>query len=170
MGIDEDVKIAEAALYASDRPLTPQEIGKMIKSSSETYINEVINIIKQRFSERDGAFELVESPGGALAVKIREDVMNRLGRLIRKERISRGTMKTLALIAYRQGITLSRLAELRGSRAYEQVKKLMDLGFVVSKPHGKTRVLTTSQKFASFLGIEDDMDKIREWFESNLRK
>ncbi|MEM2192809.1 MAG: SMC-Scp complex subunit ScpB [Candidatus Hadarchaeales archaeon] len=170
MGIEEDVKIVEAALYAADHPLTPKEIGKIIGSSSETYVNEVIGILRQKFSERGGAFVLVESPGEALTVKMRDDIANRLGGLIKKERISRGVMKTLAIIAYRPGITLSKLAELRGSRAYEQVKKLIDVGFVESRPHGKTRILTTSQKFASFLGIKDDMDKIREWFESNLQR
>lgn len=170
MGIEEDVKVVEAALYATNRPLTIKEIGKIIKSSSETYAREVVSLVKQRLCERDGPFMLVESPGGAFAIKLSEDVMKTLGPLIKKERISRGVMKTLALIAYRQGITLSKLAMVRGSRTYEQVKKLMDIGFVESRPHGKTKVLTTTTKFAAFLGIEDDMDKMREWFESNLQR
>jgi segregation and condensation protein B len=73
------------------------------------------------------------------------------------------------LVAYKQPIYQSKLAELRGGRVYEHVRQLLALGFIESRPFGRTRVLRTSRRFAGYFGFEDDMDKIRERLEELAR-
>ena len=167
MGIKEDLMVLEGALYASDHPLTMAEIKSLLKTDSETYLNQLLEMIRRKHQEEGSPFEL-QQVGNAYSIKLRKEVKEKVGPLMPKMKISAGALRTLALIAYRQNITLSKLAEMRGNRVYEHVRHLIAAGFVESKPLGRTRVLRTTKKFASYFGLEDDIDVIREKLEEML--
>lgn len=161
MGISEDVSTIEAALYASDRPLSLKELKKTVDTSSETYVRKLLDKLGQRYDE-DGSLELKETTEDMFTVQLRDEFMPRVEGVVPKTKLSKGELKTLAVIAYKQPIKQSELAEIRGGRVYKYVKRLLELDFIESKPHGRTKVLRTSKKFAGYFGLEDQMDKIRE--------
>jgi len=165
MGVEDDRRVLEGALYAADHPLVMEEVKKVVGTSSETYVRKLIDELKSEHGGRGGAFRLVEGEKGTFSLKLAEELLERLDDIIPKMRISRGALKTLAMVAYRQPVTQAKLAELRGSRTYDHIRQLLAVGFVESKPFGKTRTLRVSKKFASHLGFEDDMDKMREKLE-----
>ena len=167
LGVKEDRSVIEAALYASDRPLSLKEIMGLLGTSSETYTRKLLEAIKADYQKRGGPLTL-QAEKGVYSIRLKEELLPKLERVIPKTKLSRGALKTLALIAYKQPIHQSSLAKLRGGRVYEQVKELIALGFVESKPFGRTRMLRTSKKFARYFGFEDDMDKIRERIEELL--
>ena len=169
MGVKEDKKLIEAALYAAEHPLSVEEIKNSLGFKSETYVRRLLGEIKESLQRKEGPFELLETGGEAYSIRLRRDVSEKLGRLVPKLKISRGALKTLALIAYKQNITLAKLAEIRGSRTYEHVRQLIAAGFVEAKRFGKTRALRTSPKFASYFGFEDDLDQISERLEELLK-
>ena len=165
MGIEEDLSIIDAALYASDRPLTLVELGRLLNTSSETYVSKIIEDIKQRLDRRGSPLVLVQTAKDAYMLRLREEFIPRLGGLIQKVKPSRGELKTLALIAYEQPVYQAKVAKMRGGHAYEQIKRLVSMGFVESRPAGRTRILRTSKKFASYFGFEDDVEMIRQRLE-----
>jgi segregation and condensation protein B len=169
MGIQEDKRVLEAALYATDRPLGFQEIKRLLGTSSDTYVQKLIEELKGSYRRRDGPFSLEERGQGAFNIYLKEDIEEKLGGIVPKLKLSKGALKTLALIAYKQNLTLAKLAELRGSRTYEYVRQLVALKFVASRPFGRTRQLRTTEKFASYFGLPDDMDLIREWIELRMQ-
>ncbi|MEW6593151.1 MAG: SMC-Scp complex subunit ScpB [Candidatus Hadarchaeota archaeon] len=169
MGTDDDRKVLEGALYAADHPLNIEELKKILGTSSETYTRKLIEELKSEHGGGSGAFRIVEGDRGTFALKLSEDLFERLDEIIPKMRISRGALKTLAMVAYKQPITQARLAELRGSRTYDHVRQLSDAGFVEWKRYERTRVLRVSKKFASHLGFDSDMDKMRERLEELVR-
>lgn len=169
MGIKQDRAIIEAALYAADHPLSLGEIKEILKTSSETYVQKVVDEVKFEYSKRGGPFSLTEIGKGTFTLRLNDEFMTRLNEIIPKTRVSRGALKTLAMIAYKQNLSQAKLAELRGNRVYEHVRQLLALGFIESKPFGRTRMLRTSRRFASYFGFEDDMDKIRERIEELAR-
>jgi len=144
------------------------EIKKILGTDSETYIAKLLEQLKRKHEGSSSPFEL-QQVGNAFALRLKSKVKEKVGPLMPKLRISAGALRTLALIAYKQNITLSKLAEMRGNRAYEHVRQLVAAGFVESKPFGKTRVLRTTKKFASYFGVEDDIDLIREKLEELLK-
>jgi segregation and condensation protein B len=162
VGVKEDRSILEAALYAADRPLSLGELRRLLGTSSETYVRKLVEELARSYERNGGPLKLVETAKDTFALTLREDYLPKVEGIAPKVKLSRGALKTLALIAYKQPIQQSKLAELRGGRVYEQVRQLVALGFVESKPFGRTRVLRTSSKFAGYFGFEDDMDKIRE--------
>ena len=169
MGIKEDKSIIEAALYAADRPLGLDELRRIIGTSSETYTRKVLDTLRDEYRKRGGSLELSETAKNTFSLRLQEEYIPKLGGIVPKTKLTRGSLKTLAIIAYKQPISQSKLAELRGSRVYEYVKKLLDLGFIEAKPLGRTRILRTSRKFASYFGFEDDMDKIRERLQQMMK-
>jgi segregation and condensation protein B len=162
MGVKEDRAVIEASLYAADRPLSIKEFCKVINTKSETYVRKLIDAIKSDYDKHGGALVLHETANDTFVLRLRDELLPKLEGIIPKTKLSRGALKTLALIAYKQPIQQAKLVELRGGRTYEYVKQLVALGFVESKPFGRTRVLRTSKKFAGYFGFEDDMERIRE--------
>jgi len=169
MGLKEDRAVIEAALYAADHPLTLSEIRGLLGTSSETYARRLIDALMADYGKRGGPLVLSETAKETFALHLREEYMPKLEGIVPKAKLSRGALKTLALVAYKQPIYQARLAELRGGRVYEHVRQLAALGFVESRPFGRTRVLRTSRRFAGYFGFEDDMDKIRERLEELTR-
>jgi segregation and condensation protein B len=162
MGVKEDRAVVEAALYAADHPLTFSEIRGLIGTTSETYSRRLIETLISDYGKREGPLILSETAKDTFALHLQEQYIPKLEKIVPKAKLSRGALKTLALVAYKQPVYQARLAELRGGRVYEHLRQLTTLGFVESRSFGRTRVLRTSRKFAGYFGFEDDMDKIRE--------
>jgi len=169
VGIKDDQSTIEAALYAADRPLSLDEIRKVLGTSSETYTRKLLDSLKEDYKKRNGSLDLTETAKDTYSLRLREEFMPKLEGIVPKTKLTRGALKTLAIIAYKQPIYQAKLAELRGGRVYEYVKKLLDLGFIEAKPFGRTKVLRTSKKFSGYFGFEDDMDKIRERLEQMMK-
>lgn len=169
MGAKQDRSMIEAALYAADHPLTLDEIQKILKTSSETYTQKLISELKADYGKRGGPFLLVEMSKDTFTLRLNDECMTKLDKIIPKTRVSRGALKTLAMIAYKQNISQSKLADYRGNRVYDHIRQLLALGFIESKPFGRTRMLRTSRRFSSYFGFEDDMDRVRERIEELAR-
>lgn len=161
MGIEEDVSTLQAALYASDRPLSLKELKDIVETSSESYIQKLLDHLDEE-CRKNSPFGLEETSENMYTLQLREEFMPKVENIIPKTKINEAALKTLAVIAYKQPIKQSELAEIRGGRVYQYVKKLKELDFVESKPLGRTKVLRTTKKFAGYFGFEDQMDKIRE--------
>lgn len=161
MGVKEDISTIEAALYASDRPVNLEELKDIVDTSSETYIRKLLDKLDEKFEE-DSSLGLKEPNENMFTIQLRDEYMPKVEDVIPKTKLNKGALKTLAVIAYKQPIKQSELAEIRGGRVYQYVKKLKELDFIESKPMGRTKVLRTSKKFAGYFGFEDQMDKIRE--------
>ncbi|KXA92961.1 hypothetical protein AKJ37_04775 [candidate division MSBL1 archaeon SCGC-AAA259I09] len=161
MGIEEDVSTLQAALYASDRPLSLKELKDIVETSSESYIQKLLDHLDEE-CRKNSPFGLKETSENMYTLQLREEFMPKVENIIPKTKINEAALKTLAVIAYKQPIKQSELAEIRGGRVYQYVKKLKELDFVESKPLGRTKVLRTTKKFAGYFGFEDQMDKIRE--------
>jgi len=169
MGAKQDRSMIEAALYAADHPLTLKEIQKILKTSSETYVRKLIHELRVEYEKRGSSIKLVETSKDTFKFHLDDGYVKKLGRIIPKTKISRGALKTLAMIAYKQNLSQAKLAELRGNRAYGHVKQLLALGFIECRRFGRTRMLRTSRKFADYFGFPDDVDLTRELIEERLR-
>lgn len=168
MGIEDDKSTIEAALYASDRPLSLKELKETVKTSSETYIRKLLNRLQKEY-DGNRSIELKETNEDMFNLQLKEEFLPKVEGVVPKTKLTRGTLKTLAVIAYKQPIKQSELAEIRGGRVYHYVKKLLEMNFIEAKPHGRTKVLRTSKKFAGYFGVEDQMDKIRENLQQMMR-
>ena len=64
-------------------------------------------------------------------------------------------MKTLAIIAYKQPITQSKIVHIRGNKAYDHIKKFSELKLITSKKLGRTKELSLSNDFYDYFSVKD---------------
>jgi segregation and condensation protein B len=159
MGVEEDCRLLEAALYAREGFLSVREAKKVVGTSSETYLKKLVERLAARLEERKSPFKLIQS-GQVLSLRLRESYLSKLEGFIPKVRLSKGVLKTLSLLAYKQPILQSELVKARGKRIYDHLRLLEALGFVEVKSYQRTKVLRTTQKFSSYFGLEGDIETI----------
>jgi segregation and condensation protein B len=165
MGLLEDKALVEAALFVSGRPLSVKELSKALGIKSHDYLEKLIELIAAEYAERKSAIEIAKVLGDKYVMQVKQEYSQRVIHLMPRPDLRTGELKTLALIAYLQPIEQSKIIKLRGSQAYEHIKKLVEMGLIYAEPYERTKLLGTTQKFAELYGFpENDPMIIKEAF------
>jgi segregation and condensation protein B len=163
----EKLKI-EAILFSATEPLSAMQIAEMAGCNLEDAELLLKNLIEE-YSERDTAIEILELGKGYI-MRIKPHYYPYIKKFIEKD-LDRGTLRTLAIIALKQPILLSRLAKIRGNKCYEHVKKLDGMGLIKSEKKGKTRILTTTKEFATYFGLKSgSQEEIKNFLQKAAKK
>ena len=154
----------EAILFSSPEAVDVREIAKILRIRVEDVERAVNELIKD-YESRSTALEIIR-----LGNKVLMRVKPKYQHLVSGERDSdKSTLRTLAIIAVNQPIELSKLAKMRGNRCYEHVKKLEELGLVKSEKKGRTKVLTTTEAFIRYFGLNvKSVDEIKDVLRKRL--
>lgn len=147
----EKEKIIEAALFMSPKPLSLDELNTIAKVSSRVETLGMIRELMSFYNTRKSALEIVELPVG-YQMRVKEEYEDEVQQFAQNSMFSRGVMKTLAFIAYKQPITQSVVVKYRNNKAYDHLKLLLEQGFIKKEPRGRTFVLTTTTKFIEYFG------------------
>ncbi|MBT5808234.1 SMC-Scp complex subunit ScpB [Candidatus Uhrbacteria bacterium] len=122
----------EAVLFAAAKPLTPAELSKHLGVSKEVIKEAVEEIRKLRnvedsgihMLEHDGKFQLVSNPA------LKEDV----SKFLKKEAsgpLTRPSLETLTIIAYRGPITKPEIETIRGVNCSLILRNLLIRGYIL---------------------------------------
>ena len=161
----EELRIAEALLFASARPLSVREIARHLPPETD-----VAAVLKRLEAEYAKAGINIVKVGGRWAARTAGDLAFAVARQVRPERmrkLSKAASETLALIAYEQPITRAEIDAIRGTTA-TNLDVLMEAGWI--KPRGRRRApgrpLTygTTASFMEHFGLASisDLPKMRE--------
>ncbi len=157
------MKIVEAVLFSSDKPLRVGEIAKVGNLKSED-VSKAMRKLRKEYEERDGAIEIARI-GNKYVMQLKDEYVE-YGYAMGKKELRDDVLKTLAIIAYYQPITQSRLREIVGTKVYEHIDELKNRGFVYGKKAGRTIVLRTTKKFNEYFGIDASKpEDIKKFFE-----
>lgn len=110
METHEQMRICEALLFASDRPLSSIALAEQLPEGSD--VDDILKALQDKYV--DAGVNLVEVAG-----KWMFQTAYDLAFLLRKEeekerKLSRAAVETLAIIAYHQPITRAEIEEVRG--------------------------------------------------------
>lgn len=153
MGNSESELIIEAALFMSSRPLTLQEMGKLIGVAAPGFVSERVRAVQEAYDRGGSAVEVVEE-GGKYYMRVRQEYINSVKDFASAAEISKHSLRTLAYITKNEGITKSSLCKKLGSSIYPDVQELVDKGFVTAKKAGRTKSLSTTAKFKAYFQQE----------------
>ncbi|RLI95347.1 MAG: SMC-Scp complex subunit ScpB [Candidatus Altiarchaeales archaeon] len=161
MKLSTEIKeLIEAALFASGRSMSIEELAKICGSGNLGVVRRCADELVNEYRERKSGIE-IQKDGSSYIMKVRNDLEGCVIHLIPETEIPAPILKTLALIAYEQPIKQSDLARERGNRIYEYVRFLVKMGLVERKRCGRTRILTVTPKFREYFQIKD-MDEFIE--------
>ena len=71
---------------------------------------------------------------------------------------SKAEQETLAIIAYKQPIKQSVIIKIRGNKAYDHIKKFIDLNLIKKKKIGHTNELSLSDEFYDYFNVNEGGD------------
>ncbi|MDI9645777.1 MAG: SMC-Scp complex subunit ScpB [Archaeoglobales archaeon] len=143
--------VVEAILFSSPDPVSISDLCRITKSSREE-VEKAVSELSRSYSERESSIEIIKLGEGYL-MRVKPDFYSYISSLSERG-LDRGTIRTLAVIAAKQPITLSRLAKIRGNKCYEHVKKLKKLGLISSERKGRSTILKTTEAFLSYFGVD----------------
>jgi len=167
--MDEDTVTLEAALYVSGRAMTLEELADIIgKSQSST--QKLIDELSFEYNKRESALEVVALPRDRYALQLKPELTPRVGKLIPGGLLSYATLQTLVFIALKQPILQSDLVNQRGTHCYDHIKELVEKKFVDAVPEGRSKILTTTQLFADYFGLESDRIKLKAQLKFKMKK
>ena len=161
------LRIVEAILFASPEPITLTKIARIAGVKLKA-VRDAIFLLQEEYRTKETALEIMEV-GGKYTMRVKPEYSVYVEKF-RELDIERGTLRTLAVIAFKQPVKLSELAKIRGNRCYEHVRKLEDLGFIKLDPSGRTKIITTTKKFAEYFGLKSSNPESVKKFLANAAK
>jgi segregation and condensation protein B len=164
-------KIIEAMLFASDKPLSVDQLYTLLEHDlavSRAMIRQIIEELMLEYEER--GIQLVEH-GGAYRFQTKADFSEWVQRLWEEkpQKYSRALLETLALIAYRQPITRGDIEEIRGVAVSSNIiKTLQERNWVRIVGHrevpGRPAIYATTRQFLAYFNLKslEDLPTLAE--------
>lgn len=162
---DDKISLIEAALYVAGKPLDLKTLGSVIGLRSEERIRETARKLRERYIQNGMAIEVLELTDGRFVMQLRPQYTPHVKRLATRQLLTPGPMKTLSFIAYKQPVTQSYLAKVRGNLSYSHVKHLQEMGLISEEKLGRTKVLRTTPNFADYFNLSQDLQTMKKQLE-----
>jgi segregation and condensation protein B len=143
----------EALLYLQARPVPLKELSERL-GQDRAVVEEALLELLEDYAHRDSALEIAETEGG-YSLQLRSAFQALIHDLVPAE-LGPGALRTLAAIALKSPILQTDLIDLRGSSAYQQVKELVERGFVRKRrsSEGRSYWLEVTEKFHQYFEVE----------------
>ena len=155
----ESTRKVEAALFVAGRFMSMQELvaltevnplmlRKILEDLADKYKNAGVEIVR-----KNEQWKMDVAPDYTWLV-------NKLA--TGSAEFSKAEQETLAMIAYKHPIKQSVVVNIRGNKAYEHVKKFVQMGLVNRKKAGHTFELTLADSFYEYFSLPKDEEGLLE--------
>jgi segregation and condensation protein B len=173
--------VLEALLLVTDEPVSAVLLAQIAETTSEQVL-EALRALAQEYDDQQRGFDLREVAGG-WRLYTRAELAPYVERYVvdgQQARLTQAALETLAVVAYRQPVTRSRISAVRGVNVDGVVRTLLARGLIVEAGNdpegGATRYRTTGlllerlglrsldelPSLAPFLPELDDLDDSAE--------
>jgi len=152
-----DLALLEAALYVAGRPLDLKTLGSIIRTRSKRKVQRRVSILMEEYKNRETALEILELEDERFVLQLKAEYSPQVQRLAIRPLLSKGPLKTLSYIAYRQPVLQSQVVDVRGHHSYDHLRQLEDMGLISRERVSRTRLLRTTGFFADYFGLSHDL-------------
>jgi segregation and condensation protein B len=156
----ERAAVIEALIFVSEDPLSVKTIAEVLKED-RAIVEEALAGLVTAFNDRHGGLQLREVAGGwqfATLPEYHEHVRAFL-KTRPSAKLTLASLETLAVIAYRQPVTVPEILEIRGVQSPSAIKTLLDKKLIVAKGRkdavGRPMMYGTSKEFLLQFGLKD---------------
>ena len=153
------LRIVEALLFASDKPLAEEEIAEALPEGAD--VAALLEELQARHADSGVRLARV---AGKWQMRTADDLRYLLRKEVKEEKkLSRVALETLAIIAYHQPVTRADIEDIRGvATSKGTLDKLMEIGWV--KIRGRRRVpgrpvtYGVTEEFLTHFGLDSVRD------------
>jgi len=149
----------EAALFLAEEPMERKEVADVLNLGSIGYVDMLIEEFEEMLEEDHRGLELVHGNEG-YELKVKKDHIDDVSHLAPHQDLNSGQLRTLSVIAYNAPVEQKHIVEVRGNRAYQHIKELVNRGFVDKEKDGRTATLDVTDYFLDYFEI-DSLEEFR---------
>lgn len=158
--IAELMSIVESLIFVSEEPLSSKTLGDVLTEDRST-VELALDGLKNEYDERGSGLMLREIAGGYQIVTRPEhhEYVRQFLKSQPSAKLSLPALETLAVIAYKQPVTVPEILEIRGVQSTSAIKTLLDKRLIVAKGRketvGRPMMYGTSKEFLMQFGLRD---------------
>ena len=165
------IAAVEAVLFAAAEPVHPKEIAAAFEGATEVEVAAAIEALRERYAQGAGGLT-VEQVAGAFRLATKPEVgaiVRQFFRQRNRTRLSPAALETLAIVAYRQPITVPEIQAMRGVDPSGSLKNLLEKSMVRilgrKKVVGNPLLYGTTKQFLVHFGLNrlEDLPSIEEF-------
>jgi segregation and condensation protein B len=152
--------IAEALIFVADEPISAKSIADVLKLERDA-VETALSDLAQEYEARNGGLQLREIAGG-WQIATRAEHHEQIRAYLKSRpsaKLSLASLETLAVIAYKQPVTVPEILEIRGVQSPSAIKTLLDKRLIVAKGRketvGRPMMYGTSKDFLIQFGLKD---------------
>ena len=154
--------LLEAIVYLAKEPVSLDDIHAALPEIDRSEIQEQLNEMVERYQASGHGIEIREVAGGyrfSTKPEHHETLKHFLKSQIPPTRLSLAALETLAVIAYKQPVTVPEIQEIRGVHATSVIKTLLDKKFIATAGRkevlGRPILYKTTKEFLVHFGLSD---------------
>jgi len=165
--------VLEALVFASPQPITPKEIARVLQGVAREDWQRELEALRADYARDERGLQLVEVAGG-FQVTTRPEYNDWVRELVDPRtptRLSIQALETLAVIAYKQPVTLPEVIALRGVKSGGVLKTLLEKRLIRitgrKEVVGRPMLYGTTKQFLLHFGLKDldELPRIEEFAE-----
>jgi len=152
--------IAEALIFVADEPLSAKTIADVLKVDLAA-VEKAVGELVAECDARNGGLQLREIAGG-WQIATRPEHHEQVRAYLKSKpsaKLSLASLETLAVIAYKQPVTVPEILEIRGVQSPSAIKTLLDKRLIVARGRketvGRPMMYGTSKEFLIQFGLKD---------------
>lgn len=165
----EQRRILEALVLSSPEPVTASRLAEVVPGSSTHEVRDLIAELNAEYEAQARGFEVVEVAGG-YQIRTRPELAEHVRALQprRAARLSRASLETLAVVAYKQPVTRAEVEHVRGVDAGAVLRTLLERNLIRIAGHreipGRPMLYATTKRFLEVFGLAslEDLPTLRE--------
>ena len=154
------VALVEALVFVADEPITVKLLAEVLDEDRESVQTAVEELTKE-YESRESGLQIREIAGG-WQIATRTDFHEEVRRFLKTRpsaKLSLASLETLAVIAYKQPVTVPEILDIRGVQSASAIKTLLDKRLIVAKGRkeavGRPMQYGTSKDFLIQFGLND---------------
>lgn len=176
---DETLKaLIEAIIYVAPEPVTLDAIVKSLDGEERERVKATLRVLQEEYERPERGIQIREVAGGYKFASKPEhhEVLRKFVKSLKPPvRLSKPALEALAVIAYRQPVTLPEMNEIRGVDCSGVIHTLLEKKLVVTAGRknvvGRPILYRTSRDFLIHFGLKDlsELPSLREFEEMAQR-
>lgn len=156
--------VVEAILFVQEKPVMLKQLEEVLEGVSAEEIRATLQSLKEEYEQRKSGMAIVEIAEGyqMLTNSLYAAYLRRFYKSRHKEKLSKPSLETLAIIAYKQPVTRQEVEAIRGVNPDGVMVHLLSKELIKAEGRkevpGRPYVYGTTREFLEYFGLKSLAD------------
>ena len=164
MEITDIQAIMEAIIYVADEPVKPEQFREVFPDETKETLEQALKAMVEAFNARPGGMAIREVAGG-FRMTTRPEHHEQIRAYLKTRpnaKLSMAALETLAVVAYKQPVTMAEILAIRGKKSSSALHTLLEKNLVAivgrKQVVGRPILYGTSKEFLIHFGLNSLKD------------